>query len=81
MWAASPINVNEQFLVASETSVKTLLKIVTNMLKPLDINILLFSTIYNALLAKRLAKRTVNMVQVSNAEMELELGWPTVFMK
>jgi len=81
MSAASLINVNEQFLVACETSVKTLLKIVTNMLKPLDINILLFSTIYNAILAKRLGKRSVNMAQVSNAEMELELGWPTVFMK
>lgn len=81
MSAASLINVNELFLVACKTSVKTLLKIVTNMLKPLDINILLFSTIYNVLLAKQLGKHSVNMVLVSNAQMELELGWSTVFIK
>lgn len=81
MSAALLINVNELFLVAFKTSVKTLLKIVTNMLKALDIYILLFSTIYNVLLAKRPGKRSVNMAQVSNAKIELELGWPTVFMK
>ena len=51
------------------------------MLKVLDIDILLFNTIYNVLLAGLLGKHTVNMALVANAEMELELGWQTVFMK
>ena len=51
------------------------------MLKASDIDILLFSTIYNVMLAGLLEKHTIHMALVSNAEMELELGWQTVFMK
>lgn len=51
------------------------------MLKALDIDILPFSTIYNVLPAEVVEKHTVNMAVVANAEMELALGWQTVFMQ